>query len=150
MNLPPSASYNVFAHAFEKGYFFAIRVKDINVKRLLRADSLPQQMDRWADVILTHSNAKKKRLHPELESLYRCICKAVPFDFITDSRPEYRMRLHVVRFQIAEGVYENIITNLPEKEFSCGWSREFLRTSIRKPKRLQMTGHMICCQIMKM
>ena len=60
MNLPPSASYNVFAHAFEKGYFFAIRVKDINVKRLLRADSLPQQMDRWADVILTRSNAKKK------------------------------------------------------------------------------------------
>ena len=33
-----------------------------------------------------------------------------PFDFITDSRPEYRMRLHVVRFQIAEGVYENIYT----------------------------------------
>lgn len=56
MNLPPSASYNVFAHAFEKGYFFAIRVKDINVKRLLRADSLPQQMDRWADVILTRSS----------------------------------------------------------------------------------------------
>ncbi len=53
-----------------------------------------------------------------MESLYRCICKAVPSDFITDSRPEYRMRLHVVRFQIAEGVYENIITNLPEKEFS--------------------------------
>ena len=69
-------------------------------------------------MILTRSNAKKNKLHPELESLYRCICKAIPFDFITDSRPEYRMRLHVVRFQIEEGVYENIITNLPEKEFS--------------------------------
>lgn len=112
------ASYNVFAHAFEKGHFFVIRTKDINVKRLLAADSLPQQMDRWADVILTRSNAKKKRLHPELGSLYRYICKAVPFDFITDSRPEYRMRLRVVRFQIAQGVYENLITNLPENEFS--------------------------------
>ena len=112
------ASYNVFAHALEKGCFFAIRAKDINVKRLLAANSLPGQMDQWADVILNRSNAKKKRLHPELESLYRCICKAVPFDFITDSRPEYRMRLHVVRFQIAEGVYENIITNLPSDEFS--------------------------------
>lgn len=61
-------------------------------------------------MILTRSNAKKNKQHPELESLYRCICKAVPFDFITDSRPEYRMRLHVVRFQIAEGVYENIYT----------------------------------------
>ena len=112
------ASYNVFAHAFENGRLFAIRAKDINIKRLLRADGLPQQMDEWADVILTRSNAKKKRMHPESESLYRCICKAVPFDFITGSRPEYRMRLRVVRFQIAEGVYENIITNLPEKEFS--------------------------------
>lgn len=114
------ASYNVFAHVFEKGCFFAIRAKDINVKRLLAANSLPGQMDQWADVILTRSNAKKKRLHPELGSLYRFICKKVPFDFITDSCPEYHMRLRVVRFQIAEGVYENIITNLPSDEFSLG------------------------------
>ncbi len=114
------ASYNVFAHVFEKGCFFAIRAKDINVKRLLAANSLPGQMDQWADVILTRSNAKKKRLHPELGSLYRFICKKVPFGFITDSCPEYHMRLRVVRFQIAEGVYENIITNLPSDEFSLG------------------------------
>ncbi len=112
------ASYNVFAHALEKGCSFAIRAKDINIKRLLAADSLPGRMDRWTDVILTRSNARKKRLHPELESLYRYLCKTVRFDFITDSRPEYRMRLRVVRFQTAEGVYGNIITNLPENEFS--------------------------------
>ena len=112
------ASYNVFAHIIEKGSFFAIRAKDINVKRLLAADSLPGRMDQWADVILTRSNARKKRLHPELGSLYRFICKDVPFDFITDSHPEYHMRLRVVRFQIADGVFENIITNLPPDEFS--------------------------------
>lgn len=112
------ASYNVFAHAIEKGCFFAIRAKDVNTRRLLAAGSLPDRMDQWAEVILTRSNARKKRLHPEWEPLYRYICKAVPFDFITDSRPEYLMRLRVVRFQIAEGVYENIITNLPSEEFS--------------------------------
>ncbi len=112
------ASYNVFAHALEKGCFFAIRAKDINVKRLLAADCLPDRIDKWVDVILTRSNAKKTRQHPELEPLYRYICKAVPFDYITDSLPEYHMRLRVVRFQIAEGVYENIITNLPSDEFS--------------------------------
>lgn len=112
------ASYNVFAHALEKGCFFAIRAKDVNIKRLLAIGSLPSQMDRWAEVILTRSMAKKKRQHPELESLYRYICKTVFFDFITESSPEYRMRLRVVRFQIAEGVYENVITNLPEDEFS--------------------------------
>lgn len=39
------------------------------------------------------------------------------FDFITDCMLEYRMRLWVVRFQIKEGVYENIITNLPDRDF---------------------------------
>ena len=112
------ASHNVFAHALEKGCFFAIRAKDVNTRRLLAADSLPQQIDKWVDVILTRSKSKKKRLHPELAPFYRYICKAVPFDFITDSCPEYPMRLRVVRFQIAEGVYENIITNLPSDEFS--------------------------------
>lgn len=68
------ASYNVFAHALEKDCFFAIRAKDINIRRLLAADSLPGRMDRWADVILTRSNAKRKGLHPELGPLYLCIC----------------------------------------------------------------------------
>lgn len=112
------SSYNVFAHALEKGAYFAIRAKDINTKRLLGISCLSGQLDQWADVILTRSNSKKKRRHPELASCYRYICKAVPFDFITDSCPEYCMRLRVVRFEIAEGVYENIITNLPTGEFS--------------------------------
>ena len=112
------ASYNVFAHVLEKGCFFAIRAKDINIKRFLALSSLSDTMDQWAEVILTRSKARRKRLHPELEPLYRCICKAVPFDFITDSCPEYRMQLRVLRFQIAEGVFENLITNLPSDEFS--------------------------------
>lgn len=112
------ASYNVFAHAMEKGFYFAIRAKDINTKRLLGAASLADAIDQWADIILTRSNSKKKRLHPELASIYRCICKAVPFDFLTETRTEYHMKLRVVRFRIAEGVYENIITNLPDREFT--------------------------------
>lgn len=111
------ASYNVFAHALEKSCSFVIRAKDINIKRLLTVPSLPHQADQWTEVILTRSNAKKKRLHPELAPFYRCICKNVPFDFITDHCPEYHMRLRVVRFQIAEGIYENLITNLPQDAF---------------------------------
>lgn len=111
------SSYNVFAHALEKGFYFAIRAKDLNTKRLLAAAALPERIDQWTDVILTRSNARKKRYHPELAAMYRYICKAVPFDFITDNQPEYYMRLRVVRFKIAEGIYENIITNLPDSEF---------------------------------
>jgi len=112
------ASYNVFAHAMEKDFYFVIRAKDVNTKRLLAATSLPDQMDQWVNIILTRSNARKKRLHPELESLYRYVCKAVPFDFITRQRTEYSMKLRVVRFQIGQDSYENIITNLPDQEFA--------------------------------
>lgn len=121
------ASYNVFAHALQKGCFFVIRAKDVNTKRLLAADSLPERLDQWTDVILTRSKARKKRMHPELAPFYRYICRNVPFDFITDACPEYRMRLRIVRFQTAQGVYENIITNLPSEEFSLEQIRGIYR-----------------------
>ena len=121
------SSYNVFAHAMEKGAFFVIRAKDINTKRILGWDSLPQQIDQWAEVILTRTTSKKKRLHPELNHLYRFVCKNVPFDFITEENPEYHMKLRVLRFQIAEGVYENIITNLPDDEFDMATIKDIYK-----------------------
>ena len=38
-------------------------------------------------------------------------------DFITDEQPEYNISLRVVRIEIADGCFENIITNLPDLEF---------------------------------
>lgn len=111
------ASYNVFAHAMDKGFFFAIRAKDINTKRILGLQYLPDKIDQWVDIILTRSNSKKKRIHPELEPLYRYICKKVTFDFITAEQPEYHLHLRIVRFKTDDGKYENIITNLKDDEF---------------------------------
>ncbi len=121
------ASYNVFAHALENGFYFVIREKDINAKRLLSFSCLPDRIDQWADIILSRSSARKKMLHPHLAHLYRCICKEVPFDFITQDCPEYPMRLRVVRFQISEGIFENIVTNLPDEDFSLEQIKEIYR-----------------------
>lgn len=38
-------------------------------------------------------------------------------DFLTDKQTEYEISLRVVRFEISEGCFENIITNLPDLEF---------------------------------
>ena len=38
-------------------------------------------------------------------------------DFITDEQPEYNISLRVVRIEITDGCFENIITNLPDMEF---------------------------------
>ena len=112
------SSYNFFAHAMEKGIFFLVRAKDINVKRLLSLKELPDHLDTNVDVILTRTHSKKNRKHPELTEQYRCISSEVTFDYIEHkSTDEYPMHLRIVRFEVAEDVYENIITNLPADEF---------------------------------
>lgn len=113
-------SLNVFAHAVEHQSYFIIRATDIKMKHLLDPD-LPEgrnSFDILVDRILTRSNSKKKRLHPELADQYKFICKSIAFDYIDPERQtEYPITLRVLRFQISEDNYENIITNLPSEEF---------------------------------
>ena len=106
--------YNFFAHAIENGIFFLVRAKDINTKRLLKLQSLPPYIDSGVDIILTRFQSKKERRRPDLPEQYRYISDEVSFDFIQHgSLDEYPLSLRIVRFEVAEGVYENMITNLP-------------------------------------
>lgn len=112
-------SFNVFAHAIEHNSYFLIRAKDVNVQRLL-GKNLPDTdcFDIQLNRILTRSNSKRKRLHPELEDQYRFICKEVTFDYIEHGTgEEYPISLRVLRVKISDNGYENIITNLPVEEF---------------------------------
>ena len=114
------ASFNVFAHAIKYGSYFLIRAKDVNVHRLLGKDFPDtESFDIQVNRILTRSNSRKKRLHPESEDQYRFICSSVTFDYLdSDSRKEYPISLRVLRFKISDDGYENIITNLPVEDFS--------------------------------
>lgn len=114
------ASFNVFAHAIQHGSYFLIRAKDVNVHRLLGTDFPDtENFDIQVNRILTRSNSRKKRLHPELEDQYRFICSSVTFDYLdSNSRKEYSLSLRVLRFKISGDGYENIITNLPVEDFS--------------------------------
>ena len=128
------ASYNVFAHALENNVFFLIRAKDINVKRILAVDVLPDSLDTNVDIILSRSQAKKSRKRPDLAHLYRYIASNVDFDYIAPaSGVEYHMSLRIVRFEVAEDSFVNVISNLPASEFTtevikelywCRWSIE--------------------------
>lgn len=111
--------YNFFAHAIEKGVHFLVRAKDINTQRLLMLKSLPNQLDLSAEIILSRTQSRKMRKHPELADRYRFISAQVAFDYIEPgSYDEYPLSLRIVRFEIADGTFENIITNLPVDEFS--------------------------------
>lgn len=112
---------NVFAHAIEHGAYFIIRATDIKTQRLLGSDLPTDQdcFDVWINRILTRGTSKKKWFHPELADQYKPICREVAFDYIDkEKQPEYPIALRVLRFQISETGYENIITNLPMEEFS--------------------------------
>ena len=112
------ASYNSYAHAIEKGAFFLIRAKDINVCRLLKLESLPDNIDTTVHIILSRTQSSKKWSRPDLADQYRYVSSEVQFDFIKPgSSDEYPLSLRIVRFQVAEGVFENVITNLPADQF---------------------------------
>ncbi len=134
-------SLNVFAHAIEHNSLFLIRATDIKMNRLLAQD-LPE--DTTFDVsihrILSRTRSKKNHLHPEQEAFYKYVYKEVTFDYIDDNSPEYDINLRIVRFQISEDGYENIITNLPIEDFSVDDIKELyhlrwgIETSFRELK----------------
>ena len=112
------SSYNLFAHAKENSALFMVRAKDINVKRLLGIDALPDSIDEHVDIILSRSQAKKKMKRPDLAGQYRYISTEVSFDYIQPgSGDEYPLSLRIVRFEVADGTFQNVITNLPADEF---------------------------------
>lgn len=112
------ASYNNFAHVIENGQYFLIRCTDKKTEAVLgRSLDGVQALDTHVGRILTRSQSKKKREHPELAESYRCVCSDVPMDFITDTRREYSIALRAVRFEAAPGSFVNLITNLPDHEF---------------------------------
>lgn len=112
------ASYNNFAHVIENKQHFLIRCNDKRLAGILgRPVAGLKEMDVHVDRILTRSQSKKKRSRPEMSEAYRYTCQAVPMDYLDETHQEYDISLRIVRFEIAPGSFENIITNLPDTEF---------------------------------
>lgn len=119
------ASYNNFAHVIENGQYFLIRCTDKKTGAILgRSLENVKEADIHVERILSRSQSKKKRKHPELGDSYRYICSNVPMDYITDERPEYEISLRVVRVEVSPGCFECLITNLPGHEFDMDDFRE--------------------------
>jgi len=111
--------YNFFAHAIENGIFFLVRAKDLNTKRILGLKVLPEYVDQCVELILTRSQSKKVRMRPDLDEQYRYVDQSVAFDYIEHgSEREYPISFRVVRVEISEGIFENLITNLPYDDVS--------------------------------
>lgn len=113
------ASYHVSSHVIENSQFFLIRCTDVKAGKILGFPlDMATELDYHADRILSRSQLKKKRLHPEPARQYRYVCRDVPMDYITEERTEYGISLRVIRIELSEGCYENLITNLSDLDFN--------------------------------
>jgi len=118
-------SYNLMAHAQEKGWHFLIRIQDVLTSRGIAAGlNLPDsdEFDVAIDLALftKQTNELKKlfqdrnhfkRVHPE------------NFDFLPKKNRKYEpvsfypISFRIVRFKITEHSYETIVTNLDDQNF---------------------------------
>lgn len=139
------ASYNNFAHVIENGQFFLIRANDKILQGILGSpvDDL-RDMDRHVDLIMSRSSSVKKLPSHEPGVRYKQLSYYSSFDYFDDGHSLYRMPLRIVRFEISDGVYENIITNLPDHEFAFEDFKDlyFLRWS--EESAFRNIKHVLC------
>ncbi len=76
------SSYNVYAHATKNNVKFAIRTKDKNISRMLKIDTLSDNIDSTINITLTRTVSKKKWKKQENIDSYRYICKATSLNIL--------------------------------------------------------------------
>ncbi len=110
-------AYNTIAHLENKGLKYVIRIKatiGIAKKFDIPAD---KETDFTADILLTRRQTKEVKSNPEK---YRFINSELILDFLPkDSKDTYPMKFRIIRIRISEGLYETIVTNLWDNEFSA-------------------------------
>ncbi|MDO4650241.1 MAG: IS4 family transposase [Eubacteriales bacterium] len=108
-------SFNVFAHFIEKKQFFLIRMKDICSNGILSAYDLPDdEFDTYIQTTLTRRHTKETL---ENVDTYTILPPYTDFDFITDRSDIYDIQFRILRFQVSNGSYVCVATNLSEEDF---------------------------------
>ena len=138
-------NYNVMAHAINKGWKFAIRIKDINSNGIASALTLPKSNAFDPDITLTFSRKNTKATR---NASYKWMPANQMFDFLPlKSEKTYTLSFRIVRFPISEDSYEVIVTNLDRFQFSTEKIKELyhlrwgIETSFRELKyAIGLTG----------
>ena len=120
-------SYNVFAHAEQKGVNYLIRVKDKGSNGMVSSFKVPEQdtFDIDINLILTRKQTKEVKVQSQL---YKFLPKNSTFDYLDlHKNCFYPISLRVVRFPITETTYECVITNLDREEFPAEKLKELYR-----------------------
>lgn len=107
-------TYNIFANVQERGLFYLIRIKDTSKKGGISGSlSLPVscEFDEEIELILT----RKQKFYKTKG--YKYLSNSSPFDFLDSENLFYTLHLRLTQFQLENGVYECIASNLDRDEF---------------------------------
>lgn len=135
-------SFNNIAHFQEKGWNYIIRAKDsYGIITKLEVPNAPEFDE---DILLTLTRRQTKETLELLNKYpmrYRWIQPHTTFDYIKPKESKfYDLKFRAVRFQISEGIYETVYTNLDAKEFPIERIKELyyrrwgIETSFRELK----------------
>ena len=131
-------NYNIFAHAIEKGWKFAIRVKDKNSNGIASGLNLPPNNEFDIDItqIFSRKNTKTTK-----NAGYKWMPVNQVFDYLPrKSDKTYELSFRIIRFPIGSNSYEIIITNLDRNIFDVKKIKEIyhlrwgIETSFRELK----------------
>ena len=131
-------NYNIFAHAIEKGWKFAIRIKDKNSNGIASGLNLPPNDEFDIDItqIFSRKNTKTTK-----NAGYKWMPVNQVFDYLPrKSDKTYELSFRIIRFPIGSNSYEIIITNLDGNIFDVKKIKEIyhlrwgIETSFRELK----------------
>ena len=106
---------NVYAHLIVNGFYFLIRLKDTDSNGI--TSSYKECGDTF-DIDFEKIIRRHAPCHAENKDDYKIIGDQTPFDFLKEAGDEFPMKFRIVRFQLENGNYECVATNLPREEFS--------------------------------
>ena len=118
--------FNLMAHIQEKGWQFLIRIQDVTNSRGIAAGlDLPEceEFDLFVDLNLTTKQTNYVKKLAENRNQYKILKTSRDFDYLPtinrkhDPTVFYNLPFRIVRFQIADGAFETVVTNLDKDNF---------------------------------
>lgn len=118
--------FNLMAHIQEKGWCFLIRIQDItNSRGIANGLDLPNtdEFDLFVDLSLTTKQTNDVKKLAKRKNEYKILRTNRDFDYLPaqnrkfDPTVFYKLPFRIVRFQIADGVFETVVTNLGKSAF---------------------------------
>ena len=141
--------FNLMAHIQEKNWRFLIRIQDVlNSRGIAAGLDLPEcdEFDFFVDINLTTKQTKEVKNLCEGRNHYRIIPATNSFDYLprknrkSDPTVFYRLPFRIVRFQITDGIFETVVTNLDSINFPASELKQLynmrwgIETSFRELK----------------